>query len=403
MRGVVLLCCLTTLCCASEPYTLDLLPGSAVYRNNSLSSWGGNVVRDPADGVYHLYASAMTNGCNLGAWTSNSFVMHGTSTNATGPFVFRDVALPRWHHNPQALLSRDGTWLLYTIGTPGTPMEATCDHEHSLGGPDTGEFVQLHYSHSPFGPWTFLNLTHNASNPGIFDGGLTTNGDHGTNPCPVELPNGTVVVGAHDDVGFYVQVAPSWRGPYHRHSGHLFTFELGAEQYIFEDPFPVVGRARAALARLSPHVQPPAPAQDGPRRRRRVVPHQRRARGMGFAAAHRAAVHDARRRRRRHQHGVGAPRAPKAAARSGRGTGGSVHRGLPEREHRGGRSTLLHARPTRAPARCRQARARLSLGPMKTGAFSPQWHSRVSSVTPKRLDISTPLATYAPSVRKRAL
>ena len=37
------------------------------------------------------------------------------------------------------------------------------------------------------------------------------------------LPNGTVVVGSHDGEGFYVQVAPSWRGPYARVPGYLFT------------------------------------------------------------------------------------------------------------------------------------------------------------------------------------
>ena len=95
----------------------------------------------------------------------------------------------------------------------------------------------LHHAPTPRGPWTFLNATGNASNPGIFSGGITTNHDHGTNPAPVELPNGTIVVGAHDNKGFYVQVAPSWRGPYRRVPGYLFTFELGQLQYIFEDPF----------------------------------------------------------------------------------------------------------------------------------------------------------------------
>ena len=58
------------------------------------------------------------------------------------------------------------------------------------------------------------------------------------------MENGTVVIGAHDNVGFYVQVAPSWRGPFTRVPGHLFVFEgnkshavINEKDYVFEDPF----------------------------------------------------------------------------------------------------------------------------------------------------------------------
>ena len=58
------------------------------------------------------------------------------------------------------------------------------------------------------------------------------------------MENGTVVIGAHDNVGFYVQVAPSWRGPFRRVPGHLFVFEgnkshavINEKDYVFEDPF----------------------------------------------------------------------------------------------------------------------------------------------------------------------
>jgi hypothetical protein len=228
-----------------------------------LSSWGGNVIH--SGGIYHLFAAVMTRGCNLGSWTSNSFVMHSTSTNAAGPFAYRNVALRRRHHNPQVVLAADGTWcalslvslsesvcsitlhcgensksesqpklaiqnlswwayfqsrvahrLLYTVGTVGVPDEHDCRNSTggraravigqgrgsraSLGGPLAGKFVQLHHSRSPDEPWIFLNSSGSASNPGIFSGGLTTNHEHGTNPAPVELPNGAMVVGAHDDI-----------------------------------------------------------------------------------------------------------------------------------------------------------------------------------------------------------
>jgi hypothetical protein len=204
----------------------------------SACAGGGNAVKDPKTGVYHAFFAAMRNEpgskgvCNLGAWTSNSEVIHVTSSSPTGPFKMQDVALPPWHHNPQAILHPDGHWLLYTIGTVGVPPQKSCGvgaalaDRPRLGGPKTGEYVQCHYSQSPSGPWTFLNITKDASNPGIFGGGSTSNSDHGTNPTPVVLANGTVVIGAHDNRGFYVQVGPTWRGPFTRWpGGYLFEFE----------------------------------------------------------------------------------------------------------------------------------------------------------------------------------
>ena len=57
----------------AEPrYALRLKPAAALsqqlFRNRSLASWGGNVVRssnasDPHQ--YHLFAAAFTNGCGL--------------------------------------------------------------------------------------------------------------------------------------------------------------------------------------------------------------------------------------------------------------------------------------------------------------------------------------------------
>ena len=52
-----------------------------------------------------------------------------------------------------------------------------------------------------------------------------------------------MVIGAHDNIGFYVQTAPTWRGPFKRWPGHLFVFEgnashavINQKDYVFEDP-----------------------------------------------------------------------------------------------------------------------------------------------------------------------
>ena len=81
----------------------------------------------------------------------------------------------------------------------------------------------MHSAPGPDGPWSFVNGSRNISLPGVFAG---------TNPSPAVLPNGSMVVGVHDDVGFVVFMAPTWRGPYTRVPGHLFEFQKG--KYTFE-------------------------------------------------------------------------------------------------------------------------------------------------------------------------
>lgn len=94
-------------------------------------------MKDPKTGIYHAFFAAMRNvpgskgTCNLGAWTSNSEVIHAVSSSPVGPFNMQDVALPPWHHNPQVMLHPDGTWLIYTIGTVGVPPQHSCGKEES--------------------------------------------------------------------------------------------------------------------------------------------------------------------------------------------------------------------------------------------------------------------------------
>jgi hypothetical protein len=116
MRGVLTAFCLSLCALASgTEYKLKLAPAAPLsqqlYRNSSLSSWGGNVLHAGDEGdiyAYHLFAAGFTNGCGLSGWESNSFVLHAVSQSPVGPFEFHDVALPVWHHNPQAIRAPDG-------------------------------------------------------------------------------------------------------------------------------------------------------------------------------------------------------------------------------------------------------------------------------------------------------
>eukprot|EP01052_Picozoa_sp_SAG31_P016385 SAG31_NODE_1084_length_10007_cov_4.353452_1_plen_305_part_00 len=234
--------CRATTSSQPPPYVLPLLPAASpsaqAFRNSTLSSWGGSVLRH--GGAYHLYASACLGGCNLPAWQSNSAIVHAVSSSAIGPFRYSSIALPRWHTNPQIARAPDGTLLLFTLGARGVPAQircgagppapsavATCNISDACCGqtpPSScmqccGEVVMVHWAPGPDGPWTSVNSS------GIFAG---------TNPTPWVLQNGTVIVGSHDTSGFYVYTAAHWKGPYVRHPGNLFTFEGGVGQWGFE-------------------------------------------------------------------------------------------------------------------------------------------------------------------------
>ena len=57
-----------------------------------LSTWGGSVVRDETDGLYHAHCAEFLSHCGVNAWTHNSISAHFTSETPLGPFVRRDTA-----------------------------------------------------------------------------------------------------------------------------------------------------------------------------------------------------------------------------------------------------------------------------------------------------------------------
>ena len=193
------------------PYVMPLepakLPSDQVYRNASLWSWGGSVITH--GGKFHLFAAAFVEGCGLSAWETNSQTIHAVADNPLGPFVYADVAVHVWSHNPQAVVHPDGTILLYTIGMDPEGKVANCTRGGTppAAGGHGAELVELHYATDPAGPWTQLII------PGASYGGR--NIFNGTNPSPWVMPNGTVVVASHgSSVVVSTTGANDWRGPY---------------------------------------------------------------------------------------------------------------------------------------------------------------------------------------------
>ena len=82
------------------------------------STWGANIF--PGDGgAWHMYAAEFENNCDISSWSPNSAIVHATSTTGPdGPYTRTDVAIRPFAHNPKVVRAPDGTWLMYTIGTP---------------------------------------------------------------------------------------------------------------------------------------------------------------------------------------------------------------------------------------------------------------------------------------------
>jgi hypothetical protein len=156
------------------------------------TTWGGNILA--AAGAYHLFASAMTNGCGLGDWSSNSRIEHAVSTTPTGPYKFAQVAVPTWAHNAAPIALPGGSYAIVHIGTGsgkvnggrhctpnGTTATTEVGTELSTGGTKPPRGSRIHISASLDGPWL----------PLLNDTLPTSDCD---NPAPWVHPNSSIFV-----------------------------------------------------------------------------------------------------------------------------------------------------------------------------------------------------------------
>ncbi|NMH86818.1 glycoside hydrolase family protein [Flavivirga algicola] len=97
----------------------------SVFVNDSLSIWGGSLVKGE-DGLYHMFYSRWKK--DLGwVWDSHSEIAHAISKSPFGPFEHKDVTLPirgaeYWDglctHNP-TIHKFNGKYYLYYMGNTG--------------------------------------------------------------------------------------------------------------------------------------------------------------------------------------------------------------------------------------------------------------------------------------------
>lgn len=236
----------------------------SVFRNDSLSIWGGSLVKGD-DGLYHMYYSRWPK--KLGwAWVTDSEIAHAVSESPFGPFNFKDIALGRtkkedWDgwctHNPTVYKFND-KYYIYYMGNTGDGDVTSFPGKEKLNWVHRNkQRIGVAVANNPNGPWKRFDkpvldistdsLAHDAlmtSNPSICqrpDGGFLMVYKAVGKKYPA--PNGGPVV-------HMIATSDSPTGPFKKHVDPIFTVE--GERFPAEDPYiwHQEGKYRAIVKRI---------------------------------------------------------------------------------------------------------------------------------------------------------
>ena len=229
--------------------TLGAVPLTAKFENDSISIWGGSLVKGD-DGLYHMYYSRWKK--DLGwAWVTHSEIAHATSKSPFGPFEFKDVTLPIrgaefWDglctHNP-TIHKFNGKYYLYYMGNTGdgvvtgSPGEVKLNVSHR-----NNQRIGVAVSNSPNGPWERFNepLIDVSKDSTAMDALMTSN------PSITKKPDGGYLM-VYKAVGklkkgvfggpvvHCVATSESPTGPFKKYDFPIFTAE--GHDFPAEDPF----------------------------------------------------------------------------------------------------------------------------------------------------------------------
>lgn len=103
----------------------DLMPvnpqrGGLKLPNHDSSTWGGSVVFNEDDGMYHMFASEILYDCGLYYWTTNSQVIRAVSESPYGPYRKDQVIVPPFAHEPNVIRDPiNGKWVLFVTALSG--------------------------------------------------------------------------------------------------------------------------------------------------------------------------------------------------------------------------------------------------------------------------------------------
>ena len=192
---------------SSSPLRWEMAPAPApfgsrqAYCNASMTTFGGGIVHwpdGPGGGSFHLFATGMTHGCGIHAWSSNAKVIHAVSAVPEGPYAYADDALPVLAAAPGVARAPDGTFLLFSMGSTNASLEQDCPHGEPRHRREQIIWdVRLHSAPTPHGPWSAVKAGPNGSTV-LWSAVNPT-------PSPWLLPNGTVVV-----IGGGLWIADHW-------------------------------------------------------------------------------------------------------------------------------------------------------------------------------------------------
>jgi hypothetical protein len=236
--------------------TLALLPTGrasglrgvdAVGRN--VSSWGGAVLLDEASGEFHMWASEMLFNCGIDSWTSNSHIVHASSTDGVH-FSRGEQLWPAFSHEPTVARAPTGEWVMwFTSGPSGPGGKAAptpckqCADGHTLenstcpGGPAGSGPTFMSWAPAPRGPWSTPQR--------LFASQANETASLDTNLAMAILSNGSAVgIGRQD--GARLVVAGHWKNAssYVGHwSTRLFPDRRLVPPFGLEDPFVYTDRS----------------------------------------------------------------------------------------------------------------------------------------------------------------
>ncbi|NJB37775.1 glycoside hydrolase family protein [Croceivirga sp. JEA036] len=240
---------------------------TAIFRNDSLSIWGGSLVKGDDNRYHMLYARWPK---KIGwEWVTYSEIAHAVAPTPYGPFKHKSVVLPDrgkeyWDgsctHNP-TVHKFNGKYYLYYMGNTGDkkivsePGKPALNWEHR-----NKQRIGVAVADSPEGPWLRMD------EPVLDVGNKETDHDAlmTSNPSVCQMPDGKILmvykaVGKQFDlpaggpVVHMVAIGDSPTGPFKKYPDPVFTFE--GERFPAEDPYIWYqdGRYRAIVKRMK-HV-----------------------------------------------------------------------------------------------------------------------------------------------------
>ena len=107
---------------------LQLLPVDAEHPGlrlvdadgRNVSTWGAPMLRDPATGTWHAWASEMEYGCGINSWETNSHIVHATAAQPGGPWARGEEVFGSFAHEPDVVLGPQGQ-LVMVLSAYGLP------------------------------------------------------------------------------------------------------------------------------------------------------------------------------------------------------------------------------------------------------------------------------------------